>query len=98
MMPIYRKQEAPRGKPQGRYDAPPDPALVFPSLKLNEPFQFDGGFARRLFRREVNPKEAFTVRDAGGVFYRASLKEIGADGGNAVPYERMSAAPECAVE
>ncbi len=97
MKPIYRKPERP-GKPQGRYDAPPDAALEFPTLTLNETFQFDGQLARRLFRREVNPKEAFTVKDSAGNFFRASLKEIGPNGGTAVPYERMPVSPEPTIE
>ncbi|HVO76377.1 MAG TPA: RsmE family RNA methyltransferase [Candidatus Bathyarchaeia archaeon] len=87
------------GRPAlGRYDAPGDAPLTVPSLELEVPFVFDGALARRLARREVNPKEAFTVRNDAGVYFRASLKELGADGGEAVPYERMPRSPEPAVE
>jgi len=82
----------------GRYDAAGDPPLAVPSLELEVPFAFGGDIARRLVRREVNPKEAFTVRDAAGVYYRAALKELGADGGTAIPYERMSRSPEPVME
>lgn len=84
--------------PSGRYDAAPDGPLEFPSLALNESFSFDGAMASRLARREVNPKEAFTVRDAAGVFFRASLKDLGDHGGTAVPYERLAVSPEPVVE
>ena len=82
----------------GRYDAPGDPPLIVPSLELQVPFVFDGALARRLVRREVNPKEAFTVRNDAGVYFRAALKELGPDGGAAIPYERMPRSPEPVVE
>lgn len=82
----------------GRYDAPGDPPLTVPSLELQVPFVFDGALARRLVRREVNPKEAFTVRNAAGAYFRAALKELGKDGGVAIPYERMPRSPESVVE
>jgi 16S rRNA (uracil1498-N3)-methyltransferase len=67
-------------------------------LSLQVPFSFDASLAARLARREVNQKEAFTIRDGQGVFYRASLKELGPSGGTAVPYERMACSPEPVVE
>jgi 16S rRNA (uracil1498-N3)-methyltransferase len=82
----------------GRYDAPGDPPLAVPMIELEVPFAFDGAFARRLARREINPKEAFTVRDDTGAYFRASLKELGPEGGTALPYERMPRSPEPAVE
>lgn len=85
-------------KPAGRSDAPGDPVLEVPALTQAEPFRFDAAFAARLRRREVNEKEAFTARDATGAFWRASVKELAHDGGLAVPYERMAASPESAIE
>lgn len=89
---------AARENTSGRSDAAADPPLESPSLELGEPFRFDAAFARRLALREVNPKEAFTVRDASGAFFRASLKELGPDGGTAVPYERCEVSPEPVVD
>ncbi len=82
----------------GRYDSPGDAPLESPSLILGEQFRFDAGFAKRLLLREVNCKEAFTVRDAVGIFFRASLKELSENGGTAVPYERLDLSPEPRVE
>jgi 16S rRNA (uracil1498-N3)-methyltransferase len=48
--------------------------------------------------REVNATEAFTVRDATGAYFRASLKEYDARGGLAVAYERMTRSPEPTVD
>ena len=93
-----------RGRPDimprrtGRYDAPGDPPLSVESLTLHVPFKFDGALARRLIRREVNPKEAFTVRDGQNAYFRASLKDLSPSGGTAVPYERLAQSPEPTVE
>lgn len=99
---FFRPKPARRpGAPQntsGRSDAPGDPALEIPSLELGAPFRFDAAFAGRLVRRDVNPKEAFTVRDGSGAFFRASLKELDASGGLAVPYERCPVSPEPVVD
>lgn len=101
--PPFRKKPFRPRAPQaqntsGRSDAPGDPALEWPALTLQTEFRFDAALARRLLRREVNPKEAFTVRDAAGTFYRASVRELTPEGGLAVPYERMSVPPECPIE
>ncbi len=83
----------------GRYAAPGDEPLAIESmLTLNEPFRIERALAKRLERREVNPKEAFTIRDASGGYFRASLKELNADGGLALPYERMERSPEPTIE
>lgn len=85
--------------PLGRYDAPGDEPLVIASrLTLQEPFRIERALARRLERREINPKEAFTIRDESNNYFRASLKELNADGGLAVPYERMARSPEPAID
>ncbi|HZN65244.1 MAG TPA: hypothetical protein VFB66_08060, partial [Tepidisphaeraceae bacterium] len=68
------------------------------TLTLDQPFRFDRGLAKRLRMREVNAKEAFTLRDASGVYFRASLKEYDAKGGLAVAYERMGRSPEPTVD
>jgi 16S rRNA (uracil1498-N3)-methyltransferase len=82
----------------GRYDAPGDGPLVVPALELDVPFEFDRDLAQRLLRREVNPTEAFTVRNESGVYFRAALRELGEDGGVALPYERMARSPEPSLE
>lgn len=106
--PFYKKPQQRPGAPanapapqraSGRYDAPPDPAIEVAGMRLGEPFRFDAALARRLVRRDVNAKEAFTAKDpATGDFYRASVKELSDAGGHAVPYEKMPASPECPIE
>jgi 16S rRNA (uracil1498-N3)-methyltransferase len=83
----------------GRSDAPGDEPLAIPAtLALDQPFRFDRGLAKRLRMREVNAKEAFTLRDGSGAYFRASLTEYDARGGAAVAYERMSRSPEPTVD
>jgi 16S rRNA (uracil1498-N3)-methyltransferase len=83
----------------GRSDAPGDePLAAAAPLTLDEPFRFDRGLAKRLRMREVNATEAFTLRDASGAWFRASVKEYDAKGGLAVPYERMGRSPEPTVD
>jgi len=48
--------------------------------------------------RQINATEAFTLRDASGVWFRASLKEYDAKGGSALAYERMSRSPEPTID
>jgi 16S rRNA (uracil1498-N3)-methyltransferase len=93
------RPEVQRPVPTGRYDAPGDEPIATESrLTLNEPFRIERAWVNRLERREVNPKEAFTIRDGSGGYFRASLKELSADGGLAVPYERMERSPEPIVD
>jgi len=83
----------------GRYDAPRDePIAIDARLTLQEPFQFPPTLIDRLRRRDVNVKEAFTLRDGSGDYFRASLRELGPAGGMALPYEKMSRSPEPNVE
>ena len=85
--------------PAGRSDAPGDgPLTTEARLTLQEPFRVEPGLVGRLERREVNAKEAFTIRDASGDFFRASLKELTPGGGSAVPYERMARSPEPTID
>jgi len=67
-------------------------------LTIDQPFRFDRGLAKRLRMREVNAKEAFTLRDGSGTYFRASVSEYDARGGTAVAYERMSRSPEPALD
>src|SRR2546421_10072958 len=76
-----------------------DEALSIPArLTLGETFRIDKGLVRRLRLREVNAKEAFTIRDASGDYFRASLKEWDERNGMALTYERMEGSPEPAID
>ncbi|HEX8520858.1 MAG TPA: RsmE family RNA methyltransferase [Tepidisphaeraceae bacterium] len=75
-----------------------EPLSTSLTLTLDQPFRFDRGLAKRLRLREINPTEAFTLRDATGAYFRASIKEYNAKGGLALPYERMARSPESTID
>jgi 16S rRNA (uracil1498-N3)-methyltransferase len=57
-------------------------------------FALDAQAMRGLAFRAINVKEAFTIVDASGAFFRASLKSASAEGGEAVAYEKMPSSTE----
>lgn len=59
---------------------------------------FGAPVAEGLRFRKINVKEAFTVRDAEGRYFRASLSALTASGAEALVYEQMPVAPESPVE
>ena len=75
-----------------------EPLTTASPLPLDQPFRFDRGIAKRLRMREVNAKEAFTIRDGSGAYFRASVKQYDGSGGHALAYERMSRSPESSSE
>lgn len=52
------------------------------------------GMCAALVAREVNVSEAFTLVDARGCFFRASLKSMTDEGGDALVYEQMPGSTE----
>ncbi|MDB5325155.1 MAG: Ribosomal small subunit methyltransferase [Phycisphaerales bacterium] len=106
--PNERRPGPPTGAPsaqahrpaiKSRYDAPGDePMATALRLTLQEPFHIERELVHRLERRDVNVKEAFTLRDASGSYFRASLRDLNPDGGLAVPYERMERSPEPTID
>ena len=105
--PFHNKKPRPPRRPggapspertSGPSHAPADPPIEIPTMTLGTDFPFDAALAKRLLRRDVNPKEAFTAADAAGDFYRVSVKELTPSGGLAVPYERCAVSPEPTVE
>jgi len=90
---------APGENAQKPFEARGDEALAIASrLTLGENFRIDRGLAKRLRMRELNAKEAFTIRDASGEYFRASLKEWDDRGGSALAYERMERSPEPVID
>lgn len=69
--------------------------LRFPeTLAVDRRITLDAAHVAALRFREVNVKEAFTIMDAEGNFFRASLKATDAQSGEAIVYERMQTSPE----
>lgn len=64
------------------------------AIRNGEELALDAAAMKALAFRGVNVKEAFTIVDAGGVFWRASLKAGSDAGGRAVAYERMHGSTE----
>lgn len=67
------------------------------ALALGQRIKLDPVTVRALKAREVNVKEAFTLCDAEGRYFRASLQACEADRGEAVVYESFERSPEAAV-
>src|SRR5260221_2199951 len=69
--------------------------ITFPSdLTVGERFELDSSGVRALALREVNVKEAFTLRDLGGTYFRATLVARDATRAEALVYEKLPASPE----
>ncbi len=63
-------------------------------LSEGERVTLDSFHVRGLRHREVNEKEAFTIVDRDGHFFRAALKVMKKNGGEALVYERMVGSTE----
>src|SRR4249920_2466864 len=72
----------------------PAPLVHAEALLPGQRISLDRTHARGLRFREINVKEAFTLVDKDGQFFRASLASLTEDGGEALVYEAMSQSPE----
>jgi 16S rRNA (uracil1498-N3)-methyltransferase len=63
-------------------------------LAVDQMIPLDARAADALRFRQVNVSEAFTLADAEGRYFRASLKSLRPRGGEALVYEEMARAPE----
>ncbi len=70
------------------------PIRLAKKLEVGAEVILDAGQSKSLRFREINEKEAFTLRDADGVFFRASVIKASAERVQATIYERMPASPE----
>ncbi len=86
------------GAPWRELPADHQPIRVPWRLHLNRAAQLDAEAARKLRARDVNVKEAFTLEDGEGKWFRASLKSLGDRGGEALVYEEMARSPESPLE
>lgn len=74
---------------------PPHAPLSYASvLSAGESFTLDAGLLRSLRFREINVREAFTIVDAAGTFFRASLQAASDTTGSALIYEQMASSTE----
>lgn len=70
------------------------PIRVAKKLEIGAEIALDAGATKSLRFREVNEKEAFTLRDVDGAFFRASVLSLSADRARVTIYERMASSPE----
>lgn len=63
-------------------------------VALQERLSLDATAVAGLHFRKVNVKEAFTLVDADGRYFRAALEALSATAATALPYEAMPHAPE----
>ncbi|MBK7401372.1 MAG: RsmE family RNA methyltransferase [Myxococcales bacterium] len=70
------------------------PIRVAKKLEVGAEIALDAGATKSLRFREVNEKEAFTLRDADGAYFRASVLSLSAERAQVAIYERMLGSPE----
>ena len=63
-------------------------------LEVGAEITLDAGATKSLHFREVHEKEAFTLRDAEGAYFRASVLSLSAERAHVTIYERMIGSPE----
>lgn len=71
-----------------------EPLVHNQNLEPGQRIKLDARQAKGLAFRGINPKEAFTLVDAGGGFFRASLVALTEKDGEALVYEHMVHSPE----
>jgi 16S rRNA (uracil1498-N3)-methyltransferase len=82
------------GQAMAELRPPNAPIRVAKTLEIGAEVLLDAGVAKSLRFREINEKEAFTLRDVEGTYFRASLVSLAADRAVATIYERMTGSPE----
>ena len=70
------------------------PIRIAKKLEIDTEILLDAGATKSLHFREINEKEAFTLRDAEGVYFRASVLSLSPQRAKVVVYERMVDSPE----
>ncbi len=70
------------------------PIRVPKAIEVGVELDLDAGATKSLRFRAINAKEAFTLRDADGRYFRASVLDLGADRARVAVYEAMPASPE----
>ena len=67
-------------------------------LALGQKIELDAQQVSALRLRQINAKEAFTLADEQGRFFRASLSLLGPARGEALVYEQMPGSPESPLQ
>ena len=67
-------------------------------IAVDQTIQLNARQVDALKLRQVNVSEAFTIQDAEGRYFRASLKGMGTRGAEALVYEEMARSPESPLD
>jgi 16S rRNA (uracil1498-N3)-methyltransferase len=70
------------------------PVSCADTLHAGDTVRLDADAAAALRWRKINTREAFTLRDGAGTYFRAALQQLDADSAEALAYEQMDVAPE----
>jgi 16S rRNA (uracil1498-N3)-methyltransferase len=73
------------------------PIRVAKVLAVGDVVLLDAGATKSLRFREINEKEAFTLRDVEGTYFRASVLSLSSESAKVEIYERMAISPESAA-
>jgi 16S rRNA (uracil1498-N3)-methyltransferase len=73
---------------------PHAPIRIAKTLEVGDEVPLDAGATKSLRFREINAKEAFTLCDREGAFFRASVLSVSAESARATVYERIAGSPE----
>ena len=73
---------------------PHAPIRVAKKLEVGTEINLDAGATKSLHFRELNEKEAFTLCDVEGSYFRASVLSLSPERALAAIYERMPSSPE----
>lgn len=78
---------------------PPYAPIKFPKkLVVGQEVQLDAGASKSISFRQIQEKEAFTLCDVEGKFFRASVLAAGRERTQIVVYEEMPTSPESPIE
>jgi len=78
---------------------PPHAPIKFPKkLAVGGEYLLDAGASKSIWFRQVQEKEAFTLCDVEGKFFRASVLSASKDRVNVTVYEEMPTSPESDTE
>ena len=73
------------------------PLVYKKPINEGQTIRLHAGHVKALKLRAIKPKEAFTIADQEGRFFRASLVSLHAQHGQALVYEEMSCSPESPI-
>jgi 16S rRNA (uracil1498-N3)-methyltransferase len=73
------------------------PIRVAKTLEVGAEIDLDAGATKSVHFREINEKEAFTLRDATGHYFRASVLALAPERARVAVYEALASSPESPV-